>query len=333
MQASHFQTICRLIKAADDGGLLTQPRDLSGLSGEKLIGLIQRLAAYEADLNRGCYLEVGVFQGLSLISAASVLVGVEAFGVDNFSQYDKHGRNFQLVQERMRVNAVSNATVINMDYEDALEGLSGILEGRKIGTFFVDGPHDYRSQLVCLQLVRAHLSDTAVIVVDDCNYRHVRLANRDFLMANAEFKLIFESYTKCHPENMRQDELNGARRGWWNGVNVIVRDLENELDAIYPPTLRDRSLHQNEHLVHAAKYAALAPDAVALLSAIRSFKLVASMKSVLKMLWNSRHSKRQLVGKYLSANTFSEGLPDNHFNPSCQNAREDSGSLQPSACP
>ena len=318
MPANHFQTICRLITDAEEQGLLKPSSDLTGLSGEKLTGLIQRLAAYEASLNGGCYLEIGVFQGLSLISTARVLEGTEAFGIDNFSQVDEHGLNFQLVRERIAASKVTNATVINMDYEDALEDFSGVLRGKSIGTFFVDGPHDYRSQLVCLQLVRPYLSETAVIVVDDSNYRHVRLANRDFLVANPEFKLMFEAYTRCHPRNMTKEDEGRATRGWWNGVNVIVKDPQNVLDRVFPPTLRDRTLYQNEHLVHSAKYGSLAPEAVALFSAVGSLNVLAAIKSVVKALTKCRRTNRDGVGQYLSANTFSEDLPHNRFNGVCE---------------
>jgi hypothetical protein len=319
MTLNHFTRLYQLIKASDEQGILHRPRKLTGYSGEKLIGLLQRLAAYGADLNGGCYLEVGVFQGLTLISTARA-VTVETFGIDNFSQFDKGGRNLELVYERMRENDVTNATVINMDYEDALETLSRVLHERTVGTFFVDGPHDYRSQLICLQLIRRHLSEYAVIVVDDCNYRHVRLANRDFLVANPEFKLIFESYTKCHPANMTREEEGVARQGWWNGVNVIARDPAGVLEPFYPPTLRDRTLYENEHQIHAAKYGFVAPEAVLAFSAIRSLNFGAAAKHVVKALRACRSPNRDLVGKHVSLNTFSDALPSRRFNPTCDRA-------------
>lgn len=317
MDLEHFETICRLITASDQQGLLVRPHGLSGFSGEKLIGLLQRLADYEARLDGACYLEIGVFQGLSLISTARAVGDVGVFGIDNFSQFDKHGENLQIVQQRMSANGVTNATVINMDYEDALETLSSLLKGSRVGTFFVDGPHDYRSQLVCLQLIKPHLSDGAVIVVDDCNYRHVRLANRDFLLANSEFKLIFESYTPSHPDNMTQEDRRRVTQGWWNGVNVIVKDLENRLQPQYPPTLRDRTLFQNDHMVHSAKYAVLAPESVALVSSLAALSPVGVAKSLVKLFRTAIHVNRQLVGRYLAANTFSENLPQSRFNPTC----------------
>jgi hypothetical protein len=36
----------------------------------------------------------------------------------------------------------------------------------------------------------------------------------------------FEAYTRCHPENMDTPHTAQARNGWWNGVNVLVRDPE-----------------------------------------------------------------------------------------------------------
>ena len=102
--------------------------------------------------------------------------------------------------------------LIERDYEDALEALGNHIGDTKIGLYFVDGPHDYRSQLMCLLLATPFLSESAVIVVDDCNYPWVRLANRDFLISNPSFKLIFEAYTECHPGNMPEEKVTLATK-------------------------------------------------------------------------------------------------------------------------
>ena len=75
------------------------------------------------------------------------------------------------------------------------------------------------------------------------------MANRDFLLNNPEFKLIYQSYTKAHPNNLSKQDLKDAKEGWWNGVNIIYKDTENELDTYFPPTFRDRGLYENEHIL------------------------------------------------------------------------------------
>jgi methyltransferase family protein len=304
----HFRKVAGLIREADQSGLLFETENLAGFSGAKVIGALQRIATYQQEIEAGCYLEVGVLQGLTLISVASVLDRTLAYGIDNFAQFDPEKKNYNVIVERSQAYNLQNIQIINADYEDALENLPQYLGNTKIATFFVDGPHDYRSQLMCLQLVRPYLSDLAVIVVDDCNYRHVRLANRDFLITNPQFKLLFETYTKCHPKNLDKNAGDEARRGWWNGVNIITYDPDGQLDQLLPPTIRDRILHENEHIVHIARYGCLAPDAISLVQSLFSLRLIKAMKQIFKLAARSKQLDVQLIGHYETLNTYSEQL-------------------------
>jgi len=315
MNFEHFNKIKGLINEAENYGILVEATGLTGFSGHKLVGMLQRFAQYQEKIGAGNYLEVGVFQGLTLISAAKACNDAQVFGIDNFSQFDPNHINQKIIQQKMQANNLNNVNLISMVYEVSLEGIKRVIGDIEIGTYFIDGPHDYRSQLICLQLVKPHLSDLAVIVIDDCNYRHVRLANKDFLVANPDFKMIFQAYTKCHPANMSKKEKEKARKGWWNGVNVIVYDPKNILDIMYPQTLRNRSLYENEHIVHSSKYGLITPDVLYLFSSIASFKPVIALKSLLKMIIKIRRNKVGLIGTYFSLNTFSEGLPAKSFNP------------------
>ena len=237
-----------------------------------------------------------------------------AYGIDNFSQFDPQGMNQDIVNRRIAANELGNVSLINEDYEDALEGLSRHLGSSKIGLYFVDGPHDYRSQLMCLGLAKPYLSDRAVIIVDDCNYRHVRQANRDFLVTNPEFKLFFEAYTDSHPLNMSQSDEQLARSGWWNGVNIIVRDPQDALAMMLPPTARDRTLYENEHLVHAAQYGLFAPEAVKLVSHLRPLRPLRLLWNLLRMRRAMRTEDSLLTGTFRHMNTFSKNLSPGSFN-------------------
>jgi len=295
-----FSALLDLINDAEGGGLLVQPVAVSGLSGAVLLGTLQRIAKHQEA--SGCYAEIGVFQGLTLISVAKAISG-KAYGIDNFSQFDPTARNKSIVEDRIAKNAIENVALVNRDYEDALDGWP---VDQKISTYFVDGPHDYRSQLMCLLLALPLLSHDAVIVVDDSNYRHVRQANCDFLKTHPEFALLFEAYTARHPENMSRADRQEAERGWWNGVNIIVRDAGRTLPRTYPPTDRDRTLFVNEHIVHAARYAAIAPEAVSMLSA---FPNPYRMALYLAKIMRGARKKPSLVGEHPAMNTFSQDLP------------------------
>lgn len=312
----NIQEAAGAIREAETCGMLGEAGSglLSGYSGRKLIGALQRLCLlFEQDAS-ACYLEIGVFQGLTLLSVASAVPAMPCHGIDNFAFFDPAKTNLGLIESRRAQLGTDNAFLINQDYEDAFEGLDDRLEGRKIAVLFVDGPHDYRSQSMCLQLALPFLHENAVLVVDDSNYRHVRQANRDFLATHPQFKLLFESYTRCHPANMNPGELALARDGWWNGVNIIVRDEDDLLPQAYPPTDRSRVLYENEHDAHASGVAHLLPLTDRLLCAIDRLSPLAFAREAIRLKLRLRKSKAARTGLYRSMNTFSEDLPASRYN-------------------
>jgi hypothetical protein len=301
-----IEQLINCIKQAEEQGAIAETRNhvLSGYSGSKLIGVLERLVqSYE----QASYLEVGVYQGLTLLSVALSNENVKCYGIDNFAYFDPDGSNLELVMTRAEKLKLSNFEIINEDYEDALSNLSNHV-ALPIGVYFVDGPHDYRSQLMCLEIMKPFLHDRAVIVVDDSNYAHVRQANRDFLLVNPDFKLLFEAYTDCHPGNMPVDQNARARDGWWNGVNIMVRDPDNELDRRFPPTERDRILYENEHVIHASELAELAPEAVGAFSVLLSRRFYLFPIAVARFIGKYTAVMPQIKGRYVSMNTGSAGL-------------------------
>ena len=266
-----FRQVIAAIAEADQGGLVSDKGAdvLGGLSGRATVGLLQRLVGLVEDRKSLCYLEIGVFQGLSLLSVAIEHPEFACFGIDNFSILDPKGENLGIVQDRTRQLAATNAHLINRDYEAALEHLPEHIGNRKVAVFFIDGAHDYRSQLMALLLIRPYLSERAVIIVDDANYFDVRQSTRDFLVSHPEFKMVFESYSPGHPANLDDATREIHEAGWLNGVNVLVLDHENVLPVMLPrvePLARD--LYVNEWLAHRHRFAELAPEALDLAAAV-----------------------------------------------------------------
>ena len=262
-----IDAVSALIRETDQGAPLADERvaELTGISGLKTVGLLQRLVRmFEGD-DSACYLEVGVFQGLTLISSSIAAPTLPCFGIYNFATLDPDGMNIDIVQRRLQKYDVKNAQLINEDFEVALQTLGARLDGRKVAVYFVDGPHDYRSQLICLMLIKPFLHERAVIIVDDANYPDVRWSTRDFLLGHNNFKMLFETYSPAHPANMSDDIKTGHELGWLNGINVMVRDPEGHLDEMLPPTApRERDIYLNEWLAHRLRLADLAPEALVL---------------------------------------------------------------------
>lgn len=118
--------IIQAIKGAESSGLVpeTDLKILSGLSGDKLVGSLQRLTSLFSEDKNTCYLEVGVFQGLTLLSVANSCSNSTCYGIDNFAQFDPKGENFGIVKSRRDKLGLENVHIINKDYEDALETLT-----------------------------------------------------------------------------------------------------------------------------------------------------------------------------------------------------------------
>lgn len=290
------------LKESEANGRLLKLNGVTGLSGDKLVGFLQRSALTASRQENTAYLEVGVFQGLTLSSVASSAQQLSCFGIDNFSQFDPENKNKAIVKARLAEHCQGNGVLIDADFEEALLNLRSHVEEKRIAVYFVDGPHDYRSQNLCLDFIKPHLAQRAVIVVDDSNYEHVRRANCDWLKANPDFALLYESYTPAHPRNLGGVELQKCKDGWWNGVNIIVRDGGQSLSRIYPPVDASRERYLNDHLIHPHRYAELVPD---LLEATR-FPFLAGIAKFLR----SRSRRPDLAARFTHMNTHSEDLPD-----------------------
>jgi hypothetical protein len=306
----YFETILAAIQETEAVGLLSDHRNdgLSGLAGLKTVGVLQRLARMMSSDETACYLEIGVFQGLTLVSTALDAPNIPCYGIDNFRILDPNDENLSIVQDRMAAFKTENAKLINMDFEQALESLEDHIGDRKVGLYLVDGPHDYRSQLVCLLLAKRHLHDRAVIVIDDANYPDVRMATRDFLLSHPEYKMVFEAYSPGHPANMDPAELPKWEAGWLNGVNILVHDPDGLFPEMMPPIVEDRTLYFNEWLAHRLRLAELAPEALTLADHICQGNMEAEPSAKLDLIEKFKQGNNLFEARHFDRNIFSEDL-------------------------
>lgn len=290
--------ILKCIGDAQEGVLANTPRDvLTALTGDKLTGLIQRLTRF---IGKN-YVEVGVYRGGSLLNTAYVNPNIHCYGIDNFSANDPYKINKSSVISSANELGIENYTLIDQDFESGLKQFD-----KEVGVLFVDGPHDYRSQMMCLAYGANVLGSNGCIVVDDANYAHVRQATADFLYIFPEFKLVFEAYTPAHPSNMTRAQFTIAKEGWWDGVHLIVHDPENAFEGLYPPVPTNERFIR-DHIVHIARYGAVAGEAAMLLQTLtRPWKWPKSVLRYARAAWSRT---AQIEGRYESCNTESAGLP------------------------
>lgn len=252
---------------------------LSGMSGLKFRLLTSEIAAQMPEGN--AYLELGIYQGLTPLTVARRNPGVRVVGVDDFSQFDADGANLKKIESAVEAFDIGNFEFFDADFERFLKTDPMGLKGR-VGIYFFDASHDYRSQMLALMYAPDWLASDGIIVVDDCNYPHVRQATVDFLDTHPEYKLLCEFYTGQHPNRLafstpklgfrgrlmrrirravglhkaskeqrpkpEDEHMRFCRETWWNGVNIIVHDPLNTLDPIFPYVpgdLREKFIKQH----------------------------------------------------------------------------------------
>lgn len=172
------------------------------MATENKLALLHHAASH---LHSGeAYLEIGTYRGTSVIGAALGSADDVLFiAIDNFSQFDGP-------EEACRENLRRFNPKIRLITSDGFDVLRARDLGVPVGVYFYDGGHTFREQWQALELIEPHLTDEAVIVIDDASHPPVAAANREWLRLNPKFTRI--------------DRFPSPRNGdprWWNGVDLL----------------------------------------------------------------------------------------------------------------
>jgi predicted O-methyltransferase YrrM len=156
------------------------------------------------------YCEIGCYLGSTLIGAMQYHPDKIAYAVDNFSEFDPEGENLKKLTEHIEMFGLRNQVKFhNQGFQDFFLKLrESKATSKKIGVYFYDGAHDYRSQMLGYLLARPFLAERALIVVDDTNDATVQLSIQDFITAEPNCKLLVS--------------LLGG--GFWNGIHILSWD-------------------------------------------------------------------------------------------------------------
>jgi protein O-GlcNAc transferase len=164
------------------------------------------------------YCEIGCFQGATLIGALLNHPEQVAYAVDNFSRFDEHGENLEkLIDNLTRFEIEEQVIFCEQDFEEFFWELREVNFEEKIGVYFYDGAHDYRSQLLGLLLIQPFLADRALIIVDDSNRSAVHQANWDFIASHPQCEMLLDLPTQG----------NGDRT-FWNGLQVLSWNIDRK---------------------------------------------------------------------------------------------------------
>jgi hypothetical protein len=166
--------------------------------------MIQRAVAEMPDGH--VFLNIGVWNGFTLLSGMLGNPDKVCIGVDNFSDFGGPREAFRARFERWRT---PRHRFHEMDYHDYFRSQ----HREPIGVYFYDGDHSYEHQLAGLRLAEPFLAPNCIIFVDDTNTPPPRDATRDFLaQRRGDYRVLLDAWTSAngHPT-------------WWNGLMVLQR--------------------------------------------------------------------------------------------------------------
>lgn len=169
------------------------------------------------------YLNIGVWDGFSLLAASLGAPDSISIGVDNFSEMH-HQRQPLLNPElsrdygdtrsnfyrALRQCGSPRTSFYEMDWRRFME--AAIFPKDGIGIAYYDGEHTAEAHEEFFTTVFPHLSPECLIFIDDTRIDFVQSSIREFLVTNSDFELLLE--------------VGGKRRrdpAWWGGFIVLGR--------------------------------------------------------------------------------------------------------------
>ncbi len=139
------------------------------------------------------YCEIGCSDGTTLIGALLNHPEKMGYAVDNFSEFDPENKRLERLTENLAKFGLEEQVLFcNQTVEEFFFQLREIGLEDKIGVYFYNSKHDYRSQLLGLLLVRPFLADQSVIMINNSNWGSVQQATWDFIAANPQCQLVVD---------------------------------------------------------------------------------------------------------------------------------------------
>lgn len=152
------------------------------------------------------YLNVGVWNGFTLLAGMASNPQQVCIGVDNFSHNNSPRTAFLRRFHRWRGPQ-------HEFREGDFREYFATTHRETLGLYLFDGPHTYNDQLDGLQLAEPFFGRGCLVLVDDTNWPQVREANLDFIKRSPyEYRMLLDVQTPRtgHPT-------------FWNGVMLFER--------------------------------------------------------------------------------------------------------------
>ena len=205
-----FNHIEELLATTDDFAGAKDLVDVPGMSSPRICNLLNRLVARMDPGER--YLEIGVWHGRTLLSAALNNTDRLCIGCDKFRAFGRYtGFGFR-ARRALRANIArftgQRASIWFYDMRSSV-----FFERHRlgpVGVYFYDGDHSYRGTRQSIAAGARWLSRRAAVLVDDWNVPRVRRAT-------------FDGFRDGGVDILWQRELPGdhSEHTWWNGVGAF----------------------------------------------------------------------------------------------------------------
>ena len=153
------------------------------------------------------FVNVGVWNGFTLLAGMADNVRASCIGIDNFSEFGGPRAAFLAAFGKARSPVHE---FHEMDYRDYFARV----HRAPIGFYVYDGEHSYESQLRGLETAEPFFTDRCVLLVDDTNWDAPRRATLDFVNARpGRYRIVLDRRTACN-----------AHPTLWNGVMILQRN-------------------------------------------------------------------------------------------------------------
>ena len=201
----------RLLRESNDFADATHLVDVPGMSSPKVCRFLNRLVA---SLDPGeHYLEVGSWQGRTLLSAAVHNTGKLCVGCDKFrffGRFTGFGYKARRALKENLARYADNRAAINFYDMPSSRFFRRRRADGPVGIYFYDGDHSYRGTRTSIAAGARWLSPKAVVLVDDWNVPRIRQGTLDGFR-DAGVKILWQ----------RELEGDHSERTWWNGLGVF----------------------------------------------------------------------------------------------------------------
>jgi hypothetical protein len=160
-----------------------------------------------SEMARGsCFVNVGVWNGFTLLSGMTGNPDKQCIGVDNFSEFGGPKEQFL---RRFNEMKSEEHHFYEMDYREYFAKI----HTDEIGFYIYDGHHNYENQMMGLKLAEPYFAKNCVVLVDDTNGIDPREATLDFInQSRTKYRMLLDVKT-----------LANKHPTFWNGIMVFRR--------------------------------------------------------------------------------------------------------------